>query len=53
MSGNGTPRWKNAGACSCGLLGIAVYSLAAADHAVNYGVALYPPGVVFIAVSPS
>jgi signal transduction histidine kinase len=34
------------------LLGIAVYSLAAADYAVNYGVALYPPGVVFIAVSP-
>ena len=34
------------------MLGVGVYSLAAADYAVNYGLAPYPPGVLFIACSP-
>ncbi|MGH1510780.1 sensor histidine kinase [Ralstonia solanacearum] len=34
------------------LCGVALYSLSAADYAVNYGLAPYPPGVVFIAGSP-
>lgn len=34
------------------IVGVAVYSLAASDYAVNYGLAPYPPGVLFIACSP-
>ncbi len=34
------------------LCGVALYALSAADYAVNYGLAPYPPGVVFIAGSP-
>ncbi|MDE2201827.1 MAG: hypothetical protein KGJ38_03775 [Burkholderiaceae bacterium] len=34
------------------MLGVGVYSLAASDYAVNYGLAPYPPGVLFIACSP-
>lgn len=33
------------------LFGLGLYTLSAADYAVNYGVALYPPGVIFIAAS--
>ncbi|WP_323120344.1 sensor histidine kinase [Burkholderia alba] len=33
------------------LLSLLFYSLAAVDYAVNYGVAFYPPGAIFIAVS--
>ena len=33
------------------LFGLGLYSLSAADYAVNYGAALYPPGVIFIAAS--
>jgi signal transduction histidine kinase len=34
------------------IVGVAVYSLAASDYAVNYGLAPYPPGVMFIVCSP-
>ncbi|MCO5399254.1 sensor histidine kinase [Ralstonia soli] len=34
------------------IVGVAVYSLAAIDYAVNYGLAPYPPGVLFIACCP-
>ncbi|TKC91112.1 GHKL domain-containing protein [Trinickia terrae] len=33
------------------LLSLCVYSLAAADYAVNYGYVFYPPGAIFIATS--
>ncbi|POR50189.1 signal transduction histidine kinase [Paraburkholderia eburnea] len=33
------------------LLSLAIYGVAASDYAVNYGVAFYPVGAVFIAVS--
>ncbi|MET3448244.1 signal transduction histidine kinase [Ralstonia sp. 1138] len=33
------------------LSGLGLYTLSAGDYAVNYGIALYPPGVVFIAAS--
>ncbi|MFS8974083.1 ATP-binding protein [Cupriavidus necator] len=33
------------------LVAVALYSLAAVDYAVNYGIAFYPPGVVFVAAS--
>jgi signal transduction histidine kinase len=32
------------------LLSLCLYSLAAVDYVVNYGVTFYPPGVIFIAV---
>lgn len=34
------------------LCGVALYSLSAADYAVTYGLAPYPPGVIVIAGSP-
>lgn len=33
------------------LWGLGLYTLSAGDYAVNYGIALYPPGVIFIAAS--
>ncbi|WP_233827921.1 sensor histidine kinase [Paraburkholderia sp. ZP32-5] len=33
------------------LVGVVVYSLAAVDYAVNYAVAFYPPGFIFITTS--
>lgn len=33
------------------LLGLGLYTLSAADYAVNYGFAFYPPGVLFLAAS--
>jgi len=33
------------------LVSLCLYSLAAADYAVNYGYVFYPPGVIFIAIS--
>lgn len=33
------------------LVAVVLYSLAAVDYLVNYGVAFYPPGVVFVAAS--
>lgn len=33
------------------LLGLAIYTLAALDYLCNYGLELYPPGAVFLAVS--
>ncbi|MGR0116445.1 ATP-binding protein [Ralstonia pseudosolanacearum] len=33
------------------LSGLGLYTLSAADYAVNYGMGFYPPGVVFIAAS--
>lgn len=33
------------------LLSLLIYTLAAADYACNYGVPMYPPGVMFIAIS--